>query len=366
MDKDWQSTRKKRKRRLVKIWDYVVIHRKTVIFSVLGLTVFLNVCHLVHKHFVSPPHYAVRSLGVHGLLLDVKVAINNHGDAVGTILVAPHWPRPPIHNLAFLDQGSKVTLLGTLPGSSDSTAVAINDRDEIVGISDFPNGTSNAFLWRHGTLTNLGVDSQRTYFFNNNGEIVSSFDTAQGIRAIAWENGKQEVLTAYGGDTLAGGINNEGVVAGNATDAEGLTHTVLWINGKMQDFNHFFMPPHVNVSGISDDRQVIGAIGHDAVIWQGNSLQRVGTSGGSSSAKCINRAGQVVGLSGRDWLHSLDYDGSHAFLWQKGELFDLNDFIPARSGWTLQEATGINDQGQIVGNGLFNNQPCSFLLTPLP
>ena len=213
-------------------------------------------------------------------------------------------------------------------------------------------------------MTDLGIDSQRNYSLNNNGQIISSIDTAKGIQAIEWENGKQKVLSAYGGDTLAGGINNQGVIAGNATDAEGATHTVLWIDGKMQDFNHFFIPPQVYVSGINDAQQIIGKRGNDAVIWQGSTLQTLGSLGGSSSAECINRSGQVVGLSGRDWLHSLDYEGSHAVLWQKGETFDLNDFIPTHSGWTLQEATGINDHGQIVGNGLFNNQPCSFLLKP--
>jgi hypothetical protein len=41
-------------------------------------------------------------------------------------------------------------------------------------------------------------------------------------------------------------------------------------------------------------------------------------------------------------------------------LRDLNTLLPVGSGWTLAVANGINDSGQIVGNG--NNG--AFLLTP--
>src|SRR5262249_36473261 len=43
---------------------------------------------------------------------------------------------------------------------------------------------------------------------------------------------------------------------------------------------------------------------------------------------------------------------------------DLNGQVPSSSGWQLQEAQGINDNGQIVGYGLINGQRHAFLLTP--
>jgi hypothetical protein len=39
---------------------------------------------------------------------------------------------------------------------------------------------------------------------------------------------------------------------------------------------------------------------------------------------------------------------------------DLTMLLPAGSGWTLEAASGINDRGQIVGNGSNG----AFLLTP--
>ena len=47
-------------------------------------------------------------------------------------------------------------------------------------------------------------------------------------------------------------------------------------------------------------------------------------------------------------------------------MLDLNDLIPPDSGWLLQRANDINDQGQIVGRGITDGQFRAFLLTPLP
>ena len=46
-------------------------------------------------------------------------------------------------------------------------------------------------------------------------------------------------------------------------------------------------------------------------------------------------------------------------------MIDLNLLIPPDSGWILQSAAGINDAGQIVGNGLFGSEQTAFLLTPV-
>jgi hypothetical protein len=43
---------------------------------------------------------------------------------------------------------------------------------------------------------------------------------------------------------------------------------------------------------------------------------------------------------------------------------DLNDFIPAGSPWYLQNASSINDAGEIVGWGTINGEVHAFLATP--
>jgi probable HAF family extracellular repeat protein len=75
----------------------------------------------------------------------------------------------------------------------------------------------------------------------------------------------------------------------------------------------------------------------------------------------INNSGQVVGqadVSGSLYGHAFFADAT-------GPLVDLNDVIPAGSGWELTDAQGINDRGQIAGTGTINGQDHAFLLTPI-
>jgi len=71
-----------------------------------------------------------------------------------------------------------------------------------------------------------------------------------------------------------------------------------------------------------------------------------------STASAINNWGQIVGTS-------TTTNGEHAFLYQDGTMTDLNDLvrlthISGPPGFlTLTSADGINDRGQIVGEGLF-------------
>jgi probable HAF family extracellular repeat protein len=77
-------------------------------------------------------------------------------------------------------------------------------------------------------------------------------------------------------------------------------------------------------------------------------------SGPISVGLGIDATGAAVGSTGTD---------THAFLYD-GSMFNLNNLIPAGSGWELVEATALNDAGQIVGYGRFNDHTRAFLLTP--
>lgn len=46
-------------------------------------------------------------------------------------------------------------------------------------------------------------------------------------------------------------------------------------------------------------------------------------------------------------------------------MVDVNTLLPANSGWVVQSCTGINDNGQICGNGLHNGLPRAFVMTPV-
>jgi hypothetical protein len=74
--------------------------------------------------------------------------------------------------------------------------------------------------------------------------------------------------------------------------------------------------------------------------------------GEAMSALGINNDGVVVG-----------HVSSRAFRWDATAGYrDLNDLIPVGSGWVLLNATGINDEGKIAGDGLLDGRIRGFLL----
>ena len=75
--------------------------------------------------------------------------------------------------------------------------------------------------------------------------------------------------------------------------------------------------------------------------------------------RAINDSGHIVGSSGSGW--------DIPFVWKDGVMTDLNTLIDPASGWTLKNATGINNNGWIIGNGIApGGYEHAFLLTPEP
>jgi hypothetical protein len=51
-------------------------------------------------------------------------------------------------------------------------------------------------------------------------------------------------------------------------------------------------------------------------------------------------------------------------IWINGSPVDLNSIVPNDTGWLLQMAVGINDDGVIAGWGDFDGERRAFLLAP--
>lgn len=78
-----------------------------------------------------------------------------------------------------------------------------------------------------------------------------------------------------------------------------------------------------------------------------------------SQANGINNWGQVVGLS-----CNADFTDCHAFLWEDGELTDLNDLVD--SDLLLTDARDIDDLGRITGRAFEPGRRPAYLAIPLP
>jgi probable HAF family extracellular repeat protein len=70
---------------------------------------------------------------------------------------------------------------------------------------------------------------------------------------------------------------------------------------------------------------------------------------------------------GNSWLETTNTSLSdpakyHAFIWENGEMNDLNNLVQLPAGWILTRASAINDNGDIAGVGLANGITHGFLL----
>jgi probable HAF family extracellular repeat protein len=182
-------------------------------------------------------------------------------------------------------------------------------------------------------MTDLGVlpgmSSSSSSSINDAGQVVGrSFDDITGnTRAFLWTSdaGMVDLGTLAGFSFAeAAAVNSPGQVVGEASNGSGPVHGFLWTRD----------------TGMTD----------------------LGTLAGVDSVHphAINVAAAIVGDV------SNGPASGPAFIWVTGVMTDLNTLIPAGSGWVLQTATGINDNGQIVGTGSIGGQTHAFLLTPVP
>src|SRR5215208_3311948 len=116
-------------------------------------------------------------------------------------------------------------------------------------------------------------------------------------------------------------------------------------------------------SAINDSGEVVGSSylagdqNNHAFLYKEGKMTDLLTLGGTSSeAKGINKSGQVVG-----WSENSSGE-RRAFLYDSTNgMKDLNDLIPAGLGWSIDEATAINNNGQIAATGWPTSwrDPCS-------
>jgi len=66
-----------------------------------------------------------------------------------------------------------------------------------------------------------------------------------------------------------------------------------------------------------------------------------------------------------DRCEVVGWRGKGIFLWRDEQRFDLNDLIPAKTGWDLVIVKDINESSQIIGHGKINGYWHAFLLTPI-
>jgi probable HAF family extracellular repeat protein len=294
--------------------------------------------------------------------------------------------------------------LGTLKGGYESVANAVNNRGEVVGYANntIPDSESlvglgsqtRAVAWWNGEIHDLGTlggtDAVALYV-NNLGQIVGQSYTSSSVppltpecgdspltlHAFIWENGQMTDLRTLGGSCASAfALNNRGQVVGEATIAgDTESHAFLWERGLMKDLGALG-GTHGYAGWVNDSGRVVGAAtnsGDQALLafsWKDDAITNLRTLDGDacSAADAINSKDQVVGGSGfydASFFPACTDAVEHAVLWEDGKILDLNSVVSAPSDITLNEATFINDRGEISGFGtLSNGDMHAFVLIP--
>jgi probable HAF family extracellular repeat protein len=303
----------------------------------------------------------------------------------------------------------QVIALGTLEGGYESVALAVNDRGEVAGVSSNlvpdpfgPLGTENRiFLWQDGSMRDIGTLGGPDAGFlglntgvamNEAGQIVACSYTGATANPVTetptlnpflWEHGTMHDLHNLGGTSgCAMFVNNHGQVVGYSNLAGNLQfHPFLWEHGEMKDLGTFggnngfalWISEAGHVVGRADVTAICTACDnqlqlHHPFFWANGTLTDLGLLGNDTAgtAYSVNSKDQVVGIS-KQCTHINTDDGcdgpvQHAFLWEDGSLFDLQDLIADDSEITLSGATDINERGEIFASGVLPNGDGHLLL----
>lgn len=262
------------------------------------------------------------------------------------------------------------------PATSSGYASAINDAGVIAGGYNGAvyrwSPTAPGVYGSGQALGNLGQGDHQAAVINAQGSVAGSYwrctvadcSTTGNHRAWRWDatGGMQQVGPDSGYWTYAQAIDSAGsvLVANTPVDNSRLVQVVAADGGVTN------VPLSGQVFAIgttmdmNDQRQIAATRSNDssgpgaleAFVWSQGAeytLTHLNPSLGGRVA-AINNLGWVVGserLGSADWA---------AALWVGSSLvFDLNDLLAGDDAllWQLTEATDINDQGWLVGNGLF-------------
>jgi probable HAF family extracellular repeat protein len=320
--------------------------------------------------------YTITDLGVPDNFGDYvqSIAINSSGKAL-VISSSGGNPEALLTNSMVWSNGSAINLPSL--GGYFNAAAAMNDQGMVVGVADTADqsgGSIRPYLWQNGTITDLSTAAGTIYpaAVNNSGWIVGTTYPAWGHAALL-RNGQVTDLSVTLGTSSSNavGINDNGDIVGNTyTDSNlgPLPSAYLLKAGQVTRLVSLG-GPNSSAAAINRNGQIVGSankpdsdgnggyLSH-AVLWHNGTVTDLGTLGGASShANGLNSLGHVVGESATS-------NGSSAFVYRDGKMLDLNTLIPSNSGWVIWSARGINDSGQIVGQGIFGGNIRAFLLSP--
>jgi probable HAF family extracellular repeat protein len=225
-------------------------------------------------------------------------------------------------------------------------------------------GTNTTSNW--GEINDFGliVGDSETAVPDPNGEDICGFGTHLTCRPFLWEFPKMRALPTLGGNNgQASSINNRGQIVGfaengalDSTCTAGITNNRIalpakWENGTVKPLPLVTGDFDGDAFWINDLGQAVGYSGNclvatHGVSWEHGVVSTLQDLGNGAIAQSINNRGQIVGQIG-----SADGSTSIGGVWLNGKDGAVTG-IALPQGDAIGLATGINDQGQVVGSTL--------------
>lgn len=274
--------------------------------------------------------------------------------------------------------------------NAGSEAYRINNNGQIVGKAMADTNQNHATVWTVGAggaiaAQDIGTLPGGAFSFandiNDNGVVAGSSKATKGQHAFTWtlsggmvDNGSQAPAA---NSAIAGwnGINNSGLLVGTSyvilsPYKASMGHVGDAQPTQMSPAGQFSngMALAVNDAGTMVGWQSAASGGSpQAAIFNGDgTFQGLGLLGLTDSwAEDVNENGLIVGRAFGD----PDGNGfqTKAFVWENGVMSDLLPLLSDGTGWTqLFEAEAVNNNGTIVGAGVYNGVITGFVLTPVP
>jgi uncharacterized membrane protein len=277
-----------------------------------------------------------------------------------------------------------------------SFANAINNDGEVAGYSELgtvpgqPGNFQTATFWGTGIVidigTSTGFTSSIAYDINDNGVVALQADHPGPVGVTAgwvWDLARgatpagANLLYRRGGNRGINDLND--IVGFGAVRFDGGQAILARFNGTGWDVGVEIGPQAVRfsatASAISDSGMVVGQAGDDGVhafeavsytldparpvIWL-DTLDDFE----DSNALDVNSSGVITGYA----LRFIDgASEQRAVVWVDEQIYDLNHLLRPNSNFRiLVSATGVNENGDVVGYGqLFNGDTRPFLIPQL-
>lgn len=243
--------------------------------------------------------------------------------------------------------------LGTLPGGTFSSTVAVNEQGMVAGIADDANGAVRVVRWSgFGDVTALPLPDWATFAsaatMNEQGVVVGIVQDAElNTHATLWNAaGAPTMLAALPGGTYTNvnGINDDGTVVGYGDDAAGQTRPIRWRpDGAATVLDTSPIGSGGQAVAINDNGTIVGFTRGDdgrphALRW---------SPGGAVTDLGVER--DTIGTNNRQVVigQALTAHGVHHAVRWKGDV--VTDLVASKEFATSRPAA-VNDDNVAVGS----------------